>query len=321
MGSSQPSSALLQKPLKVACIQIASGTPPPATSLPNPNTISNTPNPGPDKNKNLAQARQKVLEAASNGANLIILPECFNSPYSTAQFRAYAEPLSASPDETQSPSFFALAQMARDSGAFLIGGTVPEHEPHTDRIYNTSAVYSPQGELLASHRKMHLFDIDVPGGMSFHESDTLSPGDRITVVDLDGYGRVGLGICYDMRFAEPSAIAARHGAFALVFPSAFNTTTGPLHWELLGRARAVDNQVYGVLCSQARGPDGGYPAWGYSLVADPMGRVVAGLDEKEGVVYAVLEPGVIRETRVAIPVTGQRRFDVYPDLGELVRLG
>lgn len=101
-----------------------------------------------------------------------------------------------------------------------------------------------KGKLIAFHRKMHLFDMDVPGGMSFHESDTLSAGKKTTTVDLEGYGQIGLGVCYDMRFAELSTIAARQGAFALVYPSAFNTTTGPLHWELLGRARAVDNQVH-----------------------------------------------------------------------------
>lgn len=106
------------------------------------------------------------------------------------------------------------------------------------------SILSPKGELIAFHRKMHLFDMDVPGGMSFHESDTLSSGKKTTTVDLEGYGQIGLGVCYDTRFAELSTIAARQGAFALVYPSAFNTTTGPLHWELLGRARAVDNQVH-----------------------------------------------------------------------------
>ncbi|KAF7589832.1 Carbon-nitrogen hydrolase [Aspergillus hancockii] len=274
---------------------------------------------GPDKAKNLEKARQKALQAASEGASLIILPECFNSPYSTAKFRAYAEPLSESPDPEQSPSFFALAQMARDTGAFIIGGTVPERD-ESGKIYNTSAVYSPHGKLLASHRKMHLFDIDVPGGMCFRESETLSPGNKITLVELEGYGTIGLGICYDMRFAEFSTIAARKGAFALVYPSAFNTTTGPLHWELLGRARAVDNQVYTILCSQARDPDSSYPAWGYSMVADPMGQVVVVTEEKEDIVYAVLDPNSIVKSRMAIPITYQRRHDVYPDIGQLVRL-
>lgn len=275
-----------------------------------------TPDSGPNKAQNLANARQKVLSAAAEGASLIILPECFNSPYSTAKFREYAEPLSPSPDPERSPSFVALAQMARDTHAFIVGGSVPECD-ESGKIYNTCAVYSPQGKLLAAHRKMHLFDIDVPGGMCFHESDTLSAGNQTTVVDLEGYGRIGLGICYDMRFAEPSTIAARQGAFALIYPSAFNTTTGPLHWELLGRARAVDNQVFTILCSQSRDPTSSYPAWGYSMVVNPMGQLISGTDEKETIIYAVLEPEAIQKSRQAIPITSQRRFDVYPDINQV----
>ncbi|KAF7629521.1 hypothetical protein AFLA_013235 [Aspergillus flavus NRRL3357] len=147
---------------------------------------------------------------------------------------------------------------------------------------------------------MHLFDMDVPGGMSFHESDTLSSGKKTTTVDLEGYGQIGLGVCYDTRFAELSTIAARQGAFALVYPSAFNTTTGPLHWELLGRARAVDNQ-------------------GYGMVTDPMGQVVAGTNQSEDIAYALLDPETIKRSRMAIPITFQRRHDVYPDIGKLVQ--
>ncbi|CAG8255610.1 unnamed protein product [Penicillium salamii] len=298
MQISNPGEGLLKKSLKVACIQISSG---------------------PNKARNLAKAREKVLQAASERASLIVLPECFNSPYSTASFREYAEPLSHSIDPQESPSFAALSKMASDTGTFIIGGSVPERDL-SGNIYNTCAVYSPQAKLLASHRKMHLFDINVTGGISFCESDTLSAGNKITIVDLEGYGRIGIGICYDMRFAEPSTIASRQGAFALIYPSAFNTTTGPLHWELLGRARAVDNQVYTMLCSQSRDPASSYPAWGYSMVADPMGQIVAKTEEKEGIIYATLEPGVITKSRAAIPITCQRRHDVYPDIAKLVDL-
>ncbi|RMZ46456.1 hypothetical protein CA14_008243 [Aspergillus flavus] len=189
------------------------------------------------------------------------------------------------PTRRKSPSFVALAQIAKDTGAFIIGGSVPECDT-SGNIYNTCA--------------MHLFDMDVPGGMSFHESDTLSAGKKTTTVDLEGYGQIGLGVCYDMRFAELSTIAARQGAFALVYPSAFNTTTGPLHWELLGRARAVDNQ-------------------GYGMVTDPMGQVVAGTNQSEDIAYALLHPETIKRSRMAIPITFQRRHDVYPDIGKLVQ--
>ncbi|KAL4879070.1 nitrilase family protein-like protein [Aspergillus karnatakaensis] len=296
--SSQP---LLQQPLCVACIQMASG---------------------PDKQENLRRARENVLEAASKGARLVVLPECFNSPYSTALFPLYAEPLPPSlshgnttnRSHSSSPTFSALANIARNANVYLVGGTLPERDEQTGKIYNTCPIYSPTGTLLATHRKLHLFDIHVPDQMAFRESDTLSAGNAVTVVHLPGYGKLGIGICYDMRFPEPAAIAARAGAFALVYPSAFNTTTGPLHWELLGRSCALDNQVYAVSCSQARGTGGGYPAWGFSMVADPMGRVVVQARESDGIVYADLDDGVIWESREAIPVSGQRRFDVYLDV-------
>ncbi|KOC11163.1 hypothetical protein AFLA70_191g002501 [Aspergillus flavus AF70] len=207
------------------------------------------------------------------------------------------------PTRRKSPSFVALAQIAKDTGAFIIGGSVPECDT-SGNIYNTCA--------------MHLFDMDVPGGMSFHESDTLSAGKKTTTVDLEGYGQIGLGVCYDMRFAELSTIAARQGAFALVYPSAFNTTTGPLHWELLGRARAVDNQVHHFVFTIER-PNSSYPAWGYGMVTDPMGQVVAGTNQSEDIAYALLDPETIKRSRMAIPITFQRRHDVYPDIGKLVQ--
>ncbi|KAL4906734.1 hypothetical protein BDW74DRAFT_190203 [Aspergillus multicolor] len=291
--------SVLQNSLRVACIQIQSV---------------------PDKLENIRQAHEKVLEAASTGAQLVVLPECFNSPYSTAAFPLYAEPLPAiynAENASDSPTFQALSQMAKDAKVYLVGGTLPERDPANGKIYNTCPVYSPKGALLAFHRKMHLFDVSVPGRMEFRESDTLSAGDKITIVDLTGHGKIGIGICYDMRFPELAAIASRRGAFALVYPSAFNTTTGPLHWELLGRSRAVDNQVYTVLCSQSRPVGSGYPAWGFSMITDPMGRIVTQAQESDEIVYADLDGGEIVRARAAIPVSAQRRFDVYPDVSRV----
>lgn len=174
--------------------------------------------------------------------------------------------------------------------------------------------FGPSGALLATHRKVHLFDIDIPGKIRFVESAVLSAGDAATIVELPGFGAVGLGVCYDVRFPELAMLAARRGAFAMVYPGAFNTTTGPLHWELLARARAVDNQVYVALCSPARSAEAGYTAWGHSMLVDPYAQVVATRDETEGIVEWVLTPERIAEVRGGIPVTVQRRFDVYADV-------
>ncbi|KAI5860122.1 carbon-nitrogen hydrolase [Durotheca rogersii] len=300
---------VLQQPIKLACIQLASGA---------------------DKAANLARARDKVLAAARDGARLVVLPECFNSPYGCDFFPRYAEELRPSPPtREQAPSFHALSAMAADAGVFLVGGSIPEAGPvvesaaagaaePTRKYYNTSLVFGPDGALLAAHRKVHLFDIDIPGRITFRESAVLSPGNKVTVVALPGYGRIGVAICYDVRFPELATIAARRGCFALVYPGAFNTTTGPLHWALLGRARAADNQLYVALCSPARDPDpaAGYHAYGHSLVADPLAAVAVEAAEAEATVSLVLDPAAIADARRNIPLATQRRFDVYPDINQ-----
>ncbi|MCJ1321059.1 hypothetical protein MMC15_006401 [Xylographa vitiligo] len=287
---------LLQQPLKLALIQIAAG---------------------PDKALNLSRTRLRVLEASAAGASLIVLPECFNSPYGCAHFPTYAETLLPSPPTAaQSPTFHALAALAAEARAYLLGGSIPEYAPATQRYHNTALLFSPHGALLATHRKLHLFDIDLPGRITFRESDVLSPGNKVSLVDIPPYGRVALAICYDIRFPELAAIAARKGAFLLLYPGAFNLTTGPLHWALQARARAMDNQVYVALCSPARDARADYQAWGHSMVVDPDAAVMVEAGEGEEIVYAELEPGKIEETRRGIPLYEQRRFDVYPDVSE-----
>jgi predicted amidohydrolase len=270
---------------------------------------------GADKAQNLIHAREKVLEAANGGAQIIVLPECFNSPYGCDYFPEYAETLLPSPPtKEQSPSFHALSAMAVEAKAYLVGGSIPELDTKTKKYYNTSLTFSPTGELLATHRKVHLFDIDIPGKIKFKESDVLSPGNKITILDLPPYGKIAIAICYDIRFPELAMIAARKGCFALIYPGAFNTTTGPLHWRLQGQARAMDNQLYVALCSPARDMGASYHAWGHSLVCDPMAQVLVEAGEKEEIVYADLNGEKIEETRKGIPITWQRRFDVYPDV-------
>ncbi|KAJ5220440.1 Hydrolase [Penicillium chermesinum] len=265
---------LLKKPLKLALVQLASGA---------------------DKAANLSHARNKVLEAAKAGARLITLDP---SP----------------PTKEQSPSFHALSAIAAEANAYLIGGSIPELETSTKKFYNTSLVFSPTGSLIGTHRKTHLFDIDIPGKIQFKESEVLSPGNQLTVIDLPEYGKIGLAICYDIRFPEAAMIAARKGAFLLVYPGAFNTTTGPLHWSLLGRARAVDNQSYVALCSPARDPEAGYQAYGHTLIADPSANILGEAQESETIIYADLDNETITSVRKNIPIYTQRRFDLYPDV-------
>jgi omega-amidase len=276
---------MLRQKVKIALIQLKTGS---------------------SKKANLAKARTKVLEAASQGAKIIVLPEIFNSPYSTSSFPQYAEPI-----ESSQESYKALEAMAKESQSYLIGGSIPERSG--DKLYNTNLSFSPDGKLIGKFRKVHLFDIDIPGKIKFRESDVLSAGEEISILDTS-YGKIGIAICYDVRFPELAMIAARKGAFMMVYPGAFNTTTGPLHWSLLARARAIDNEIYVAMCSPARDMDFTYHAWGHSMLVDPMGEVVEEADETEQIVYGELDPIKIQETRKSIPVTSQRRFGVYPDV-------
>jgi omega-amidase len=201
-----------------------------------------------------------------------------------------------------------------EAKAYLVGGSIPEFVPETKKYFNTSLVFSPEGRLIATHRKTHLFDIDIPGKITFKESDVLSPGNKVTIFNIPEYGKVGLAICYDVRFPELAMIAARKGAFLLVYPGAFNTTTGPMHWSLQARARAMDNQVYVAMCSPARDMSASYHAWGHTIAVNPNAEVMAEADEKETIIYADLDGAKIDETRKGIPIYTQRRFDVYPDV-------
>ena len=197
-----------------------------------------------------------------------------------------------------------------------MGGSIPEYVPDTKKYHNTSLLFDPTGKLLATHRKTHLFDIDIPGKITFRESDVLSPGNKVTLVDIPPYGKIALAICYDVRFPELATIAARRGCFLLLYPGAFNLTTGPLHWSLQARARAMDNQVFVAMCSPARDMQASYNAWGHSMVVDPNAEVLVEAGEEEEVVYAELGEGRIEEVRKGIPLEGQRRFDIYPDVSK-----
>eukprot|EP00842_Homolaphlyctis_polyrhiza_P005422 jgi/Hompol1/5881/HPOL_000180-RA len=265
-----------------------------------------------NKQVNLQNARKLVLKAASDGANVVVLPECFNSPYGTQYFAEYAEA-----DAHKGETATALSSMAKEARVILIGGSFPELVVERDgqprRFFNTCTVWNKAGELIQTHRKVHLFDIDVPGKITFQESKVLSPGSQLTHVDTE-YGKLGIGICYDIRFPELAMIAARKGCIAMIYPGAFNMTTGPLHWELLQRARALDNQIYVAACSPARDASASYIAWGHSSIVDPMGSVIATTDAHEDIVHATIDPAKLAETRQAIPVYSQRRFDLYPDV-------
>ncbi|XP_043259634.1 omega-amidase NIT2 [Colletes gigas] len=257
---------------------------------------------GENKSTNIARAISFIERAKEQEADIIVLPECFNSPYGTSHFAKYAESI---PDGETS---VALSEAAKKSSVYVIGGTIPERE--ANKLYNTCTIWAPDGTLIAKHRKMHLFDIDIKGKMTFRESDSLSPGNSLTTFEANGC-KIGVGICYDIRFEEMARLYRNKGCQMLIYPAAFNMTTGPLHWSLLQRSRANDNQLYVACVSPARGSPPGYVAWGHTQLTNPWGEILHELDATEDMLVADIDTKVVDEVRTQIPTFAQRRTDLY----------
>jgi omega-amidase len=205
-----------------------------------------------------------------------------------------------------------LTRKAKEKKIWIVGGSVPEKDSQDAKLYNTCVIINPEGEIVGKHRKVHLFDINVPGKITFKESDSLSPGNEATLIDTFPWGPLGVGICYDIRFPEYAMMLRSKGAKILVYPGAFNMTTGPAHWELLQRARAVDNQLYVISCSPARDESsGGYVAWGHSTIVSPWGDIVAKAGPGEEVVNAEIDLKNVEEMIDNIPCWTQKRNDMY----------
>lgn len=267
--------------MKIALIQLAGGTG--------------------DKTADIALAGEKIQEAAKNGADFAVLPEMFCCPYDNACFRAFGE---AAGGQAQA----ALSALAKDLGIYIVGGSVPELAD--GNVYNTSYVYDRTGRELARHRKVHLFDIDVAGGQRFFESDVLSPGNQITTFETE-FGVMGLCICFDLRFEELARCMALRGVKCIFVPAAFNMTTGPAHWELLFRQRAVDNQCFTAGVSPARNTAATYVAYGNSIAVDPWGTVLCRAGAEAAVLYAELTLSRIDAVRSQLPILSARRTDLY----------
>lgn len=254
-----------------------------------------------DKEANLSRACKDLREAKARGADIGVLPEMFCCPYDNSCFRAYGE-------EEGGPAQRTLSALAAELGMYIVAGSLPELEE--GRVYNTSYVYDRHGLQLARHRKAHLFDIDVKGGQRFRESDVLSPGNEITTFETE-FGTMGLCICFDLRFEELARCMCLRGAKCLFVPAAFNMTTGPAHWELLFRQRAVDNQCFTVGVSPARDERASYIAYGNSIAADPWGTVLCRAGAGAEILYADLDLSRLESVREQLPVLSARREDLY----------
>ncbi|MBR8177691.1 carbon-nitrogen hydrolase family protein [Burkholderia ambifaria] len=251
----------------------------------------------PDVARNLAEAGRLIAEAAGDGAQLVLLPEyfCFMGHRDTDKL-ALAEPYRDGPIQQ------FLAQAAQRHGVWLIGGTLPLKAPEPDRVLNTTLVFDPSGQEAARYDKIHLFNFE-KGDESFDEARTIRAGETVVTFDAP-FGRVGLSVCYDLRFPE---LYRRMGDCALiVVPSAFTYTTGRAHWEMLLRARAVENQCYVLAAAQGGKHENGRRTWGHSMLIDPWGEIVAVRDEGASVVTGALDPQRIADVRQSLPAWRHR---------------
>ena len=246
-----------------------------------------------EKSSILHSISLQIQEAAKNGAKYVFLGECFNCLYKKDLLHSQSEAF----DCETAPTVLFLQELSKSLKIYLFG-SIPEHDPQTNTYYNTAFAFDDSGKLIAKHRKIHLFDIDIPGKITSKESEVFQAGSQITVFQA-GLVKIGMAICYDIRFPELSLLMAKKGAQILFYPSAFNQTTGPLHWELLLRARALDNQVFVVGASPARYTKdlSVYQAWGHSSVVDPMGKVLKTCGDVPEILYEEINLESVEEIR------------------------
>jgi predicted amidohydrolase len=256
-----------------------------------------------DLDQNLASADRLVREAAAQGAELICLPEKWTVLGTAEAMRAAAQTLDG-------PVVSWAQSLARELGVDLVAGSMVERIAGREKLGNTSLHVGPDGEVKAVYRKLHLFDVEIDGSV-YADSETESPGDEIVASRLAGGTGLGMSICYDLRFPELFRILTLRGAEVIVVPSAFTVPTTRDHWEVLLRARAIENQVFVLAANQIGRHGGGLRSGGRSLIIDPWGLVLAGAPDAEGVIVAELDLARVADVRQRIPALRHRRPEVY----------
>jgi deaminated glutathione amidase len=256
-----------------------------------------------DKAANLESAERLVAHAASTGADLVVLPEKWNAIGDVEVLHAAAEPLDGG------ESVAAMAEWSRRHGVTLVGGSITERREGREKLSNTSLVFDVDGAIVATYRKIHLFDVEV-GGVTYRESEAEEPGEEPVVARLEDWG-VGLSVCYDIRFPELYRILALGGAELVTVPAHFTTPTGKDHWHVLMRARAIENQCYVAAAAQVGETLPGKPAYGRSLIADPWGVVVAQAPDEPTVITAELDRAHLEDIRAKLPSLANRQPNAY----------
>jgi deaminated glutathione amidase len=268
--------------IRVACVQLTSGQ---------------------DKAANLEKADKLVAQAAATGADIVALPEKWNAIGPPEVLHDTAEAIEGG------ESVEAMRGWAKTHGITLVGGSITERREGREKLSNTSVVFDRDGSTVAVYRKIHLFDVDV-GGHVYRESDAEEPGDEVVVADADGW-KIGLSVCYDVRFPELYRILALEGAELVTVPANFTLYTGKDHWHLLLRARAVENQLYVAAAAQFGEPWPGKPSYGRSLIADPWGIVLAEAPDEETVIVAEIDRARLEDVRAKLPSLANRQAAAY----------
>lgn len=248
------------------------------------------------KQDNLKKATEMIENCKNSNVNIAILPEMFNCPYNIKNFPIYAE------DFENSETISVISKVAKLNNIYVVAGSIPEISE--GKYYNTCLVFDSSGAIIGKHRKVHLFDMSIKNRIRFKESDIFSSGNQVTVIDTE-YCKIGIAICFDMRFSDLYREMSKAGAKIIITPGAFNMVTGPAHWELLVRARALDNQLFHAAVSPARNSKASYVAYGNSMLCDPWGNVLARADEKEQIVVADIDLDMVDNIREQLPVVNK----------------
>jgi deaminated glutathione amidase len=279
---------MTNSPVRVAAVQLTSGA---------------------ELEVNVERAIDLTQSAVAQGATYVQLPEYFNYRGPTARYREVAESIPG-------PTTARLAEVAKARGITLHIGSMLERSPDPAKSYNTSVVIAPSGEIVATYRKGHLFDINVPGEVEQHESKSIAAGDRLVVTDAPGFA-LGLSVCFDLRFTEMYRRLSSHGATVLAVPSSFAVATGRVHWEVLLRARAIENHAYVIAAAQAGTTAEGFSSFGHSLIIGPWGEVLAESDsDEEDILIATVDTREVDRRRSQIAVLTLQRPDLYRSLPE-----
>jgi predicted amidohydrolase len=260
-----------------------------------------------DTDRNLQTADRLVRDAVARGAELVVLPEKWTVLGTGEHLLSGAQPLDG-------PAITWARSVSKELGIDLVAGSIVERVEGREKTSNTSVHVGPDGEIKAVYRKLHMFDVEVDG-TTYAESEHEQPGDDVVVSELADGTKLGLTVCYDVRFPELYRLLAVRGAEVISVPSAFTLATTRDHWEVLLRSRAIEDQCFIVAPNQIGAHPGGYRSGGRSMIVDPWGLVLASAPDTETAIVAELDPTVMRDVRTRLPSLAHRRPEVYGGVG------